>query len=128
MHAAIFLSLFEIFQKNKILWKVHFVFALSENFDPRSLMSSELHSFGETKGLATLRNSDKGALVGVALDSVDEETTISEMLTRLFNCEPGHDATVSYALRRLRPRLDTLLCLLLKIPSPADKPEFTEVS
>ena len=109
------------------MWKVHFVFVLSEQFESRMLLSTELHNFGDAKGIAALKNSDKGALVGVALESIDEDTPISEILAGIFNCKPGQDATVSYTLRRLRSRLESLLCLVLKIPSSAEQPEYTEV-
>ena len=113
-----------IAKTNKIMWRIHIIFILSNEYTSKQLLSSDMHQTGDKKLIV----SANGSLVSVMTDLIDENKSLQEIIAQFIEYDVGKDSTISYSLRKLRPFHESLLCLIQKIPSSAENPEYIEVS
>jgi hypothetical protein len=116
-------------KKDKVYWRVQMVFVASKGgaADPSRLLQPDLECSNEG-ALSTT-----GGLVGIALEGVDEEKKIQDILAPFIDamvqeCGIRSNEAQRHALRHLRSRRTEVVCLLQSIPSPASCPVFTIVS
>lgn len=136
-------------KEGAILWKVYVVFITSNGFKNEELFRVDLDSTKPSQKLSFAQE----ALIGVGIDSVNENKTLSEIFEQLvlsvscyFYCLriPGSWRCVDqyvvmpllqqdndshrHALSSLRKNKDNMRCLMHRIPSPTSSPIFIEVS
>jgi len=109
-------------KNDKIFWKVHMVFLLTADFTPQSL----LELAGDHNRDFVCPEGPGGAVVSSVLTEVEENTTISELLSRLVDPSQGK-TLLAHALRPIRRQRDGLRCVIQRLPSRADNLRFIEI-
>lgn len=108
---------------DKIFWKVHIVFLMSQDFDMKDMLSPNLDSTKEF----TIMGTPVASMLGTSVNRVDEMKTVESLLeNHFFQIQQGNEL-IRHALRPLRLKKDSLRCLLQILPSSASAPRFHEV-
>lgn len=103
---------------NKIVWKIHVVFLINEQFDLNEVLRSDLEQSGEMN--------IRGSWLTSSIDNIPEDSTLTEIMSKFLDpC--GDNSIQRHALRPLRLKRHETRCLMRKLPSPSNSPEFHEV-